>query len=72
MFGDGVEQTCKPSMCMVQCYFCGGTNNFKIISREIDSIHSRTGFRDMHMVARQKVNFLAELVYICFVRVKYV
>lgn len=40
MLGDGVEHSCKPSI--VQCYFCGGTNSFKIIANETDSIHSRT------------------------------
>lgn len=57
MLGDGVEHSCKPSI--VQCYFCGGTNSFKIIANEADSIHSRTGLTDVHIVARKKVNFLA-------------
>ncbi|KAI5443969.1 hypothetical protein KIW84_012556 [Lathyrus oleraceus] len=52
MLGDGVEHSCKPSI--VQCYFCGGTNSFKIIANETDSIHSRTGLTDVHIVARKK------------------
>ncbi|KAL5074627.1 hypothetical protein RYX36_013611 [Vicia faba] len=52
MLGDGVEHSCKPSI--VQCYFCGGTNSFKIIANETDSIHSRTGLTDVHIIARKK------------------
>lgn len=43
---------------------CGGTTNFKIISNDIDSIHARTSYSDMHIDARKKVNFLAGLIYI--------
>ncbi|TKY74942.1 CSC protein RXW8 [Spatholobus suberectus] len=51
--GKILEQTCKPSF--MQCYFCGGSaNSFKIISNEIDSIHGRTGYSDLHINARKK------------------
>ncbi|XP_073224960.1 CSC1-like protein RXW8 [Cicer arietinum] len=56
MLGDSLEQTCKPSM--VQCYFCGGTNNFKIICNEIDSIHARSGYTDIHIDSRKKSAFV--------------
>lgn len=57
MLSGGLEQTCKPSM--VQCFFCGGTTNFKIIANDIDSIHARTSYSDLHIVPRKKVTFLA-------------
>ncbi|XP_061344429.1 CSC1-like protein RXW8 [Gastrolobium bilobum] len=47
------EPSCKPSF--TQCYFCGGSaNSFKIISNEIDSIHGRASYKDMHLDARKK------------------
>ncbi|XP_057431039.1 CSC1-like protein RXW8 isoform X2 [Lotus japonicus] len=52
MFSGSLEQTCKPSL--AQCYFCGGTTNFKLISQDIDSIHARTGYTDIHIDARKK------------------
>jgi hypothetical protein len=63
VLGDGLEQSCKPSM--MQCYFCGGTSNFKIIANanEMDSIHSRTGLNDMHIISKKKVNILAGLIF---------
>jgi hypothetical protein len=51
---------------MMQCYFCGGTSNFKIIANEMDSIHSRTGLSDMHIISKKKVNILAGLIFICY------
>lgn len=48
-----VQPTCKPSFS--QCYFCGGsTNSFKIISNDIDSMHGRSGYSDLHINARKK------------------
>lgn len=58
MFGGSLEQTCKPSF--TQCCFCGGPrNSFKMISSEIDSIHGSTGYHDIHIDERKKVEFLA-------------
>ncbi|KAG4391970.1 hypothetical protein GLYMA_04G048800v4 [Glycine max] len=48
-----MELPCKPSF--TQCYFCGGsTNSFKIISNDIDSMHGRTSYTDLHTNARKK------------------
>ncbi|XP_061350469.1 CSC1-like protein RXW8 [Gastrolobium bilobum] len=48
-----IEKGCKP--CFMQCC-CSGTptNSFKMISDEIDSIHGRTGYTDMHLDTRDK------------------
>ncbi|XP_027356465.1 CSC1-like protein RXW8 [Abrus precatorius] len=46
-------QTCSPNF--TECYFCGGpANSFKMISNEIDSIHGRTAYSDLHSNSRKK------------------
>jgi len=66
-----MELPCKPSF--TQCYFCGGsTNSFKIISNDIDSMHGRTSYTDLHTNARKKVNFLVGLIYIITILIIYV
>jgi len=68
---DSMEQLCKPSF--IQCYFCGGpTNSLKIISNDIDSMHERTCYIDLHTNARKKVNFLVRLIYVITILIIYV